>query len=131
MYDDNVLIASLSDHPISAVPTVQSPHPTHILPLSVVQSIEVAILTFRRSLPLVLRDYDTNAQPAVIEPYDGHSDPWWIMLHMNLYAAEMLTYIELAHHTRAKYHNAVSSARSIVKVVRHIVGSQWFHVGAQ
>lgn len=85
---------------------------------------------FRAGLPLVFRDYDRGAQPPEVEPYDGPSDPWWIMLHANLYTAEMLMYKELAHHSRAAYESAVSCARALVKLVGLVRPDQWCYVGA-
>jgi hypothetical protein len=123
------LTASLFDLPVSSVPTSQSPRPTHIPPLSAVQSVEAAISTFRLALPFVFLDHDTNAPRPDVEPYDGLSDPWWIMLHANLYTAEMLMYKELAHHLQDAYKSAVSCARALVKLVGRIRPEQWGHVG--
>jgi hypothetical protein len=61
--------------------------------------------------------------------YDGFSDPWWIMLHTNLYTAEVMMWKEWAHYQPGAYSTAVGGARAMVAFVSKIRPDQWTHVG--
>lgn len=61
--------------------------------------------------------------------YDGFADPWWCMMHYNLYTAEMMMWREMAHHTKGAYETAVSCARAIVGFTRRMRPESWVHLG--
>lgn len=126
---DYQLIASFSDLATSPVPSAPVYRRTLIPPLSALHAVKAAISTFRTRLPWPFLDCDTASAGFVVAPYDGHNDPWWIMLHANLYTAEMLVHNELARHSLDAYEFAVSCARALVKLVRRIDVEQWRCVG--
>ena len=118
-------IHSLFDRPESSYPSAK---PIRRIPsIEMVQQAETAIHLFRKRLPLPFVD---NPNPrSGDEVYDGPSDPWWIMLHANLYTAEMMMYKELAHHQPHAYGTAVSCARALVSLVQRLSPHSWVHVG--
>jgi hypothetical protein len=117
--------SSLFDLPESSV-TVLRPDgrmsPSHIPSLVAVQSVQTALELFRKRIP-----------PTFVDPsgpgYDGLADPWWILLHLNLYTAEMLMWKEMAHHRSKGYETAVSCARAIVGLVQRMRADSWIHLG--
>jgi len=66
---------------------------------------------------------------SVPEPYDGLNDPWFILLHTNLFTAEMMLFKEMAHHRLGSYERAVGCARAMVMFIRRMQPEQWVHVG--
>lgn len=116
---------SLFDRPESSYP---SPHPsTHIPSLHAVQQVETALRLFRKRIPIAFTDSPHPRSPD--DQYDGPSDAWWIMMHANLYTAEMMMYKELAHHQPHAYETAVSCARGLVGFVQRLRPEKWVHVG--
>jgi hypothetical protein len=107
--------------------------PTAFAPLVTVQSVERMTQVFRLRLPLPFHDLPTASQlpaPEPMEPkYDGFNDPWWIMLHANLYTTELLVYKEMANHRKEAYDMAVSCARAHVGLIQRVKPDQWVHVG--
>ncbi|WWC86277.1 uncharacterized protein L201_001150 [Kwoniella dendrophila CBS 6074] len=99
--------------------------PANIAPLSAVQSVQIALQNFRRRIPDIFKDFTQNPVQPTEVPYDGLSDPWFIMLHSNLYAAEMLCWRELANYHPNTYETAVRSARAQVNLVRRIPNNTW------
>ncbi|ORY32325.1 hypothetical protein BCR39DRAFT_464647 [Naematelia encephala] len=128
--------------------------PSHIPTLPQIQAVETALRLFRSRIPTPFANIPTNTavnpSPTVsrgsgsigggidnedVNPnnvnnstYDPLSDPWWIMLHMNLYAAEMMMYKEMAHHQTNAYETAVSCARAIVRLCQRMRLENWVHV---
>jgi hypothetical protein len=137
-----LIFSSLFDRPESSQPTltpsgVLQP-PTHIAPLPLIQEVEQALRLFRNRIPQPFQDHSTvslsnpNVRLNSYEheyDYDGSSDPWWIMLHSNLYTAEMVMWREMAHYQRGGYERAVSCARALVVFVKRLKGDDWVHVG--
>ncbi|WWC66292.1 uncharacterized protein I206_100193 [Kwoniella pini CBS 10737] len=94
-------------------------------PFSVIQSVQMAIQRFRQRIPRIFLDFTQNVTPPSGVLYDGLSDPWWIMVHSNLYTAEMMCWRELANYQANVYENAVRSARAHVSLVRRIPDHLW------
>jgi hypothetical protein len=142
-YGDNSLTypSSLFDRPESSYPTIittssnststssTTQPPTHIPCLSSTQEIEQALRVFRTRMPQPFQDHSTSSTPPSSQPYDGPNDPWWIMLHSNLYTAEMMMWKEMAHHQRGGYERAISCARALVEFTKQIKPENWVHVG--
>lgn len=63
------------------------------------------------------------------EVYDGPSDPWWILFHFNLYAAEMLMWREMAFHRPEASGAALQCAKAIVNLTGSIPDEKWANVG--
>lgn len=120
--------SSLFDLPDAAKPTPHNPRPTHVPSLAAVQSVRDALIRLRKRIPAAFQDI-TNQSPPTEEPYDGVNDPYWILLHANLYTAEMLMWKEMAHHQRQGYESAVSCARALVDLVKRLRPEAWVHVG--
>ena len=118
-------IPSLFDCPESSYPSLYPA--SHIPSLHAVQQVETALRLFRERLPIPFNDQPQSRSPD--EHYDGSNDPWWIMLHTNLYTAEMMIFKELAHHQPQAYETAVSCARGLVDFVRRLRPENWVHVG--
>lgn len=129
---------SLFDLPVASHPI---PHadgrmiPTHIPPLAPIQAVKSALGLFRSRIPAVFAYHPSqggsgsgSVSPST-EPYDGFSDPWFILLHVNIYTAEMMMWKEMAHHTAESYQTAVGCARALVAFVKCIRPDQWVHVG--
>jgi len=116
------------------IPTRNGPmRPSHIPSLAAVQHVETALSLFRKRIPapfvhppLASGPLGSPADPSLT--YDGARDPWWIMLHVNLYTAEMIMYREMAHHHKQAYETSVSCARAIVGLVKQIPADCWVHV---
>lgn len=107
--------------------------PSHIPPLASVKAVESALNMFRARIPPVFAFHPNGSGPNTpqdgSEMYDGFDDPWWIMLHTNLYTAEMMMWKELAHHQLGAYQNAVGCARAMVAIISRIRADQWPHIG--
>ncbi|WVF70472.1 hypothetical protein IAT40_005262 [Kwoniella sp. CBS 6097] len=102
--------------------------PTHIPPLSAIQSVETALRLFRQRIPPCFAN-TTNAPPLNPEDiYDGFNDPWWLMCHANLFTAEMIMWREMAHHHAEAYERAVSCARGLVNLVERVSPENWANV---
>lgn len=132
------LTSSLNDLPESSIPYLRPDGrllPDHIPPVHKVRLVETAIAIFRQRLPA---EYAFPPPPPMqLGPggngdatgYLAMSDPWYILLHVNLYTAEMLTWREMSHYDVAAYHRAVASAREVVRLVAGIRSDDWVHVG--
>ncbi|KAK4688000.1 hypothetical protein P7C73_g2109, partial [Tremellales sp. Uapishka_1] len=115
--------SALFDLPESSRPC--SPHrPTHIPPVEEIRRVETALNVFRSRIPAVFAETNSRS-PAAEEEYEGKADPWWIVLHLNLYAAEMLMWKEMANHQSGAYETAVSCARALVLFVKAIKPENW------
>ena len=119
---------SLFDLAIASVPNPSTQLPRHVPPLEAIQEVEVAMACFRKRMPAIFQDLPRDPHMGE-EIYDGASDPWWIMLHANMYTAEMLMYREMAHHQPQGYQSAVSCARALVNLAQRIRPDQWAGVG--
>ncbi|GFZ43535.1 hypothetical protein JCM24511_01255 [Saitozyma sp. JCM 24511] len=95
--------------------------PTNVPSLTAVQAVQSALELFRKRIPAAFADPPGSA-------YDGLADPWWILLHLNLYTAEMLMWKEMAHHRSKGYETAVSCARAIVGLVQRMRADSWIHL---
>lgn len=105
---------------------------TNIPSLSAVQSVGTALELFRKRIPPVFADMlhtGSSNSPLAQETYDGMADPWWILCHMNLYTAEMLMWMEMAHYRSTVYETAVRCARAVVGLVRRMRPESWVHLG--
>lgn len=133
------MTSSLFDLPVASHPTPNA-RPTHIPPLEAIQHADRSLRTFREHLPAIFKyrpNSDTNFNASghvspdgtVIEPYDSFNDPWFILLHANLYTAEMMMWKEMAHHQVGAYERAVGCARAMVGFIRHLKSEHWVHVG--
>ncbi|WVQ70943.1 hypothetical protein IAR50_000468 [Cryptococcus sp. DSM 104548] len=74
---------------------------------------------------------NTTTTPAQGQVYDGPADPFWILLHINLYTAEMLMWWEMANHqgVGAEAHrSAVQCARAVVGLVAVVPDDKWANV---
>jgi hypothetical protein len=128
---------SLFDLPIASLPGPRH-STTHIPPLPSIEAIELSLRIFRDRLPPVF-DYrdNTHYNPGSIsphdtsipEPYDGLNDPWFVLLHCNLFTAEMMMWKEMAHHRVGSYEQAVGCARALVMFIRRMRPENWVHVG--
>nr|XP_019049274.1 hypothetical protein I302_03056 [Kwoniella bestiolae CBS 10118]OCF28204.1 hypothetical protein I302_03056 [Kwoniella bestiolae CBS 10118] len=98
---------------------------SNIAPIPALQSVQGALSNFRQRLPEIFQDFTQYTSPPSETPYDGLSDPWWIMFHSNLYTAEMLCWRELAGHHSNVYENAIRSARALVNLVRRVPNDSW------
>lgn len=79
--------------------------------------------------PSTGRSDSFGAGSSTPDMYDGFGDPWWCMLHYNLYTAEMMMWKEMAHHSKGAYETAVSCARAIVGFTRRMRPESWVHLG--
>lgn len=129
---------SLFDLPISSIATSQPDGriaPSHVPPLSTIQAVETSLNQFRARIPPLFAynhgssGTSTPSDGMHTEVYDGFNDPWWIMLHTNLYTAEVMMWKETAHYQAAAYSTAVGCARAMVAFVAKIRQDQWTHVG--
>lgn len=129
---------SLYDVPESSIP-VQNPDgrilPSHVPPLSAVQNVRNALQNFRKRLPAPFLDDAVSLSPTQPDPpelYDKFGDPWWMMLHFNLYTAEMLVWREMANHHSGHsgaYETAVGCARAVVGLTKRMRPESWTHLG--
>lgn len=61
--------------------------------------------------------------------YNGFDDPWWIMLHANIYTTQMFISAEHAIYAPSLYPIAVGSARSLAALMRRVPKRGWIHLG--
>lgn len=129
---------SLFDLPISSHATLQPDGrtaPSHVPPIASIQAVETSINLFRaRMPPMFAYQRHQSGQVTPIDGmhpdvYDGFNDPWWILLHTNLYTAEVMMWKEWAHYQAMGYSNAVGCARAMAAFVAKIRPDQWTHVG--
>lgn len=115
---------------------------SHVAPLEAIQAVDVAIRTFRKRIAPALQDIPLRHASRVnraspqstpngdgANSYSGTDDPWWIMLHSNLYVAEMLMWKEMSNYQRQVYESAVSCARALVTLAQKVKPESWAHVG--
>lgn len=109
----------------------------HIPSIEDVESVEICLALFRQHIPfpftfpspLSAANGPTMASASLdTEVYDGPSDPWWILFHFNLYAAEMLMWREMAFHRPESSGAALQCARAIVNLTRSIPDEKWANV---
>ena len=114
--------------------------PSHIPPLPAIQEVEKAIRTLRDCIPAIFNypppASHSNGSGSIsptdgsfIESYDSYNDPWAVLLHANLYTAEMMMWKEMAHYQVGAYERAVGCARAMVVFIRHMRPEHWVHVG--
>jgi hypothetical protein len=109
--------------------------PTHIPPLAPIQAVKSSLALFRSRVPNVFAYHPSHGGSGsgsvspTTEPYDGFNDPWFILLHVNIYTAEMMMWKEMAHHQAGAYETAVGCARALVAFIKCIRPDQWVHVG--
>ncbi|WVQ82762.1 hypothetical protein IAT38_004894 [Cryptococcus sp. DSM 104549] len=70
----------------------------------------------------------SELSPHSGERYDGPADPWWILLHANLNAAEMLAWREMANLRGEVSRDALRSASMLVNLVRAVPDDCWANV---
>lgn len=129
---------SLFDLPIACHPNPNN-RPSHIPPRSAIQAVESALRTFREQLPTIftyrpLSEHlngsgSISPDGTILESYDSFNDPWFVLLHANLYTAEMMMWKEMTHYESAAYDRAVGCARAMVVFIRHMRPEHWIHVG--
>jgi hypothetical protein len=103
----------------------------------VIQEVDTSLRVFREQIPLIFTyrtGHDCNSSGSIspdgyIEPYDSFNDPWFILLHANLYTAEMMMWKEMTHYEAGAYDRAVGCARAMVVFIRHMRPEHWVHVG--
>ncbi|XAO23238.1 hypothetical protein I312_102016 [Cryptococcus bacillisporus CA1280] len=109
----------------------------HIPSIEDVESVEICLALFRQHIPfpftfpspLSAANGPTMASASLdTEVYDGPSDPWWILFHFNLYAAEMLMWREMAFHRPESSGAALQCAKAIVNLTRSIPDEKWANV---
>jgi hypothetical protein len=133
------LTTSLFDLPIASRP-ISNGRPSHIPPMGPIQEVERAIHSLRDHIPPIFAyrpgsDTHSNGSGSIspdgsiIEGYDSFNDPWFVLLHANLYTAEMMMWKEMAYHQVGAYERAVGCARALVLFVRHMRPEHWVHVG--
>ncbi|EAL22251.1 hypothetical protein CNBC3890 [Cryptococcus deneoformans B-3501A] len=124
-------------HPTSLSNEGSFPFFPHIPPIEDVESVEICLALFRQHIPLPFifpPPVSTANGPAMAsapldtEIYDGPSDPWWILFHFNLYAAEMLMWREMAFHRPESSGAALQCARALVNLTRSIPDEKWANV---
>ncbi|ODO07251.1 hypothetical protein L198_00830 [Cryptococcus wingfieldii CBS 7118] len=137
--------SSLSDLPHSQR-TVALPDgtvvATYMAPMPEIKDLQTAIALFRQHIPAPFTFPPSPASsaplsgPSTTPPsptaypdiYDGPSDPFWILLHTNLYTAEMLMWWEMANHQTEAHRSAVQCARAIIGLVVLVPDEKWANV---
>lgn len=110
--------------PMSTTTHEHDPTP-HPFTLNALQSLDTAMSHFQQSIsPIYLDD------PMSVSSYNGIDDPWWIMLHANLYTTQMFISAEQAVYAPTVYPLAVGSARSLARLMRRVPKSGWVHLGS-
>ena len=131
------LTNSLFDLPVASHPTPNG-RPSHIAPRQAIQEVQTSLHIFREQIPSIFTyrsGHDCNGSGSIspdgsmLEPYDSFNDPWFILLHANLYTAEMMMWKEMTHYEAAAYDRAVGCARAMVVFIRHMRPEHWVHVG--
>ncbi|OXB34421.1 hypothetical protein J007_05904 [Cryptococcus neoformans] len=109
----------------------------HIPSIDDVESVEICLALFRQHIPFpftfphpVSAANGSAMASASLDTkvYDGPSDPWWILFHFNLYAAEMLMWREMAFYRPESNGAALQCARALVNLTRLIPDEKWANV---
>lgn len=109
----------------------------HIPSIDDVESVEICLALFRQHIPFPFTfphpvsaaNGSAMASASLdTEVYDGPSDPWWILFHFNLYAAEMLMWREMAFYRPESNGAALQCARALVNLTRLIPDEKWANV---
>ncbi|OXG14235.1 hypothetical protein C367_05918 [Cryptococcus neoformans Ze90-1] len=109
----------------------------HIPSIEDVESVEICLALFRQHIPFPFTfphpvsaaNGSAMASASLdTEVYDGPSDPWWILFHFNLYAAEMLMWREMAFYRPESNGAALQCARALVNLTRLIPDEKWANV---